>query len=78
MHGTLKIPVMASAWWLSWLGHWIIHQKVVGSIPGQGKYLGCRINLWLKVHMEGNACFSFALMFLFLSKINKNISFGED
>ena len=27
--------------WLSWLEHCPIHQKVGGSIPSQGTYLGC-------------------------------------
>ena len=30
----------AMAGWLSWLEHHPIHQKVAGSIPGQGTYLG--------------------------------------
>lgn len=32
-------------WWLSWLGHCLVHQKVVGSIPGQGLYSGCGFKL---------------------------------
>ena len=32
--------------WLSWLEHCPIHQKVVGSIPGQGIHLGCRFDPW--------------------------------
>ena len=31
----------AHAGWLSWLEPLPIHQKVAGSIPGQGAYLGC-------------------------------------
>ena len=32
------------AGWLSWLGRRPIHQKVAGSIPGQGMYLGCEFD----------------------------------
>ena len=28
--------VKALAKWLSWLGHWPLHQKVAGLIPAQG------------------------------------------
>ena len=31
--------------WLSWLGHHPKYQKVVGSTPGQGTYLGYGFNL---------------------------------
>ena len=34
----------ALAWWLSWLEHHAIHQKVAVSIPGQGTYPGCRFD----------------------------------
>ena len=37
---------LALAWWLSWLGHHPIHQKVMGSIPGQGTCPSCRFNAW--------------------------------
>lgn len=50
--------------WLSWLEYCPLHQKVVGSISGQGTYLGCRCT-------GGNQCFS---PFLSL-KINNNSFF---
>ena len=31
----------ALAGWLRWLEHHVVHQKVVGLIPGQGTYLDC-------------------------------------
>ena len=34
---------IALAGWLCWLEHRSIHPKVVGSIPGQGTYLGCGV-----------------------------------
>ena len=36
---------VALARWFSWLEHRPIHQKVAGSIPSHGTYLGCRFNL---------------------------------
>ena len=33
-------PYITSAWWLSWLEHCTVYQKVVSSIPGQDTYLG--------------------------------------
>ena len=35
---------LALAGWLSWLEHHPTHQKVVGLIPSQGTYLGCRFD----------------------------------
>ena len=35
------MSLIAPAWWLSWLEHHPIHQKVVSSTPGEGRYLGC-------------------------------------
>ena len=37
----------ALAGWLYWLERRPVHQKVVGSIPGQGTYLGCKFDPWL-------------------------------
>lgn len=34
----------ALAEWLSWLGHYPVHQKVADSIPHQGTLLGCRLD----------------------------------
>ena len=31
----------AGAGWFSWLECHPVHRKVMGSIPGQGTYLGC-------------------------------------
>ena len=48
--------------WLSWLEHCPIRQKVVGSIPSQGTYLGCRFDPQLGYVWEAtNRCFSFSL-----------------
>ena len=30
----------------SWLEHHLMHQSVVGSIPGQDTHPGCRFNSW--------------------------------
>ena len=47
--------------------HHLAHQKVVGSIPGQGTYLGCRSYIRLGYMQEAtNWYFSLTLMFLFL------------
>ena len=35
-------PQCALAGWLSWLERRPIHQKVLGSVSGQGTDLGCR------------------------------------
>ena len=43
----LKERGRALARWLDWLECRTVHQKVEGSIPGQGIYLGCRFNTWL-------------------------------
>ena len=49
----------AQARWLSWLEHHPMHQKIVSSIPGQGKYLGWKyiIKSWF-----GKDCSSFCLI----------------
>ena len=65
---------LALARWLSWLERRTMHQVVAGSIPGQGTYLGCRFNPWLGPRREvTDPCLSSSL-----SKINKNVSSGED
>ena len=57
----------ALAGWLNWLEHHPIHQKVVGLIPSQGTYLGCRFNGW-GAYRRQPIDVSFTLMFfLFLS-----------
>ena len=38
----IKEITSSLARWLSWLEHRPVHQKVTGSIPGQGTCLGCR------------------------------------
>ena len=60
---------------LSWLQHHPIHQKVTGSIPSQGTYLGCRFDPQWRRIWEATLdvsllhwCFS-----PFLSKISKYI-----
>ena len=58
-----------------------MHQRVAGSVLGQGTYLGCRFDPWSGCVREAtDQCFSFTSMFLFLSlsfpplsKINGNI-----
>ena len=40
----MKVGGTTLARWLSWLESCPIHQKVVGSIPTQGTYLGCRFD----------------------------------
>ena len=79
------------AMWLSWLERHPIHQKVEGSIPSQGIYLGCGFDSWLWHILKAviDICLSHLFLFflslslslsLFLSsiKINGNISLGED
>ena len=69
------------AWWLSWLEHHPLHQKVGGSIPSRDIYLGCVLDLQSGCMWEAtDECFFLTLMFLFLSplpparsKINKHI-----
>ena len=76
-------PTLASC--LSWLERCPTHAKVVGLIPGQGTYLGCRFDPWPKpVSGATEQCFSLTLMFLSLSfslplSLKQiNISSGED
>ena len=40
-----KLGSLPWPWWLGWLEHCSAHQKVVGLIPSQGTYLGCRLSL---------------------------------
>ena len=62
-----------------------VHQKVVGSIPGQGTCLGCGDHPQ-SGHMQRatDRCFSLTSVFFSLpptsslSKVNKNISLSED
>ena len=53
------------AGWLNWLEHLPVHQSVVGSILGQGTYLGCGFDPWSRPVGEAtNQCFSLASMSL--------------
>ena len=68
-----KIDKWALARWLSWLECCPIHQKVAGSIPGQGTRLGCGFNTQLAHIWEAiNQCSSLTSTFLSpsLSKVN--------
>lgn len=50
---------------LSWLKRCHLHPKVVGLIPGQGMYLGCRSDPWMgSLWGPTNQRFSLTLMFL--------------
>ena len=58
---------LAMARWLGWLEHHPIHQKVAGSIPGQGTYLGCGFDLRSgRVWEATDRCFSITSTFLSL------------
>ena len=47
--------------WLSWLEHHPVHQKIAGSIPGQGTDLGCGLNpLSGCIQEAAKPCFSFS------------------
>ena len=67
---SLKKEMSALAQWLSWLEHCPIHQKVAGSIPSQGTFLGCRSDPWSgHIGEATDQCFSLFLPLLsFLSK----------
>ena len=68
-----KQPHGALAGWLTWLECCPIHQKLGGSIPGQGTYLGCRFDSQLGCIWEAtNWCFSLSLPST-ISKIYKHI-----
>ena len=79
----LKIYPTALAGWISWFEHCPMHQKVAGSIPGQGtlpKVVGsissrgmCR-KQWIDVCLS-HCCFSFSPFF---SLKSINVSSGED
>ena len=43
----LRVNWGCPAQWLSWLECHPMHQKIVGSISGQGTYLGCGFDPWL-------------------------------
>ena len=75
--------------WLSWLKRHPIHQKVVGSIPGQGTFLGCGFDPQMGCVQVCNWLVFLTLMFSlhprphpvfpFLSQINLKTTFlGED
>ena len=73
------------AGWLHWFEHSPIHQKVVGSIPGQGTYLGCGFHPHSGHIQEAtNQCFflplflSLSLSPLLFSQRSINITSGED
>ena len=58
--------------WLVWLSGLVCshpaNQKIVGSIPSQGMYLGCRFGFQSEHMQEATSqCFSLSLMFLSLS-----------
>ena len=55
-------PLPALAGWLGWLEHRPTHQKVTGSISGQGTYLGCGFDPWLGHIQKGtNRCLFLSL-----------------
>lgn len=47
---TKKIQALAG--WLGWLEHCPVHQRVVGSIPIEGTYVGGRFDPWLGYVLE--------------------------
>ena len=57
---------LALARWLSWLKHRLIHQKVMGSIPGQDKYLGFGFDPQLGAYGWQPICVSHLDISLFL------------
>ena len=70
--------------WLIWLECCPICQKVVGSIPSQGTYLGCRFNPQLGAYKRQpidvfltHWCFSLSPL-LPLSKSNEKMSSGDN
>ena len=78
---------MALAGWLSWLEHLPVHKKVVGLTPGQGTYLGWRLDPQSGRVPEAsdqmflsytNVSFCLTLLFSLSPKINENISSSED
>ena len=58
--------VLALARWLSWLEHCPAPRRVVGSIPGPGTYLGCRVDSQ-SGRMREAASLHFCLTSMFLS-----------
>ena len=45
-----KDVAIALAGVAQWIEHWHAHQRVVGSIPSQGTYLGCGPGPQYRVH----------------------------
>ena len=60
----IKSTDLALVGWLCWLERCPVYQKSVGSVPGQGTYLGCRFNPWSQRVRETTSCFSLTSMFL--------------
>ena len=58
--------LVALAGWLTWLEHHPEHQKVLGSIPSQGTYVGCVSDPWSGHVWEAISWF-FSLTSKFLS-----------
>ena len=87
LHFFLENRSEALARCFTFLENQSIHQKLVGLIPGQGTYLGCRFHPWLRHVQEAtDQCYlSHINLFLSLSppphtsfslsKINKHMSF---
>ena len=71
--------------WLSWLEHYSAHRKVAGSIPRDGIHLGYGFipnwgTYWKQLISVSHIDVSLSLLSLpsSLSKINENMSSGED
>ena len=77
-----KNSVHESGQVVGWLEGRPIHQKVVGSIPGQGIYWGgwqlIDVSLSLSLPLSLPLPFSLSSPPFSLSEISKNISLGED
>ena len=77
-----KTDKCGPGWGLSWLEHWLIHQKVGGSIPSQALYPGG--SLIPSQEKADDHCFSLTSMIisltltLSLSKINKHMFFKKE
>ena len=77
--------MFALAWWPRWLECGPVHQKVAGSIPDQGTYLGCGCDPWVGCVQEATRpMFLFHIdvsvslsHILFLSLESINMSSGE-
>ena len=66
----------SSGWWLSWLERGPMHQQVVGSVPGQGTYLGWVLSLGQGIYRQ--QLVNVSLIFSLSLTINKIIASGED